>query len=236
MKVGKVLARNDPDRVIELVLKALGYDPPDEKAPWEISAQTVFALRATADVEPAEALVGICHMELRSDRVLYEKVSVYSMLDTILFPKVESWEDLTLETAPELADGDSILLWSLPVEKVKDLLAAGAQLPKPLEELSFDQLRSVLLTESHVSCAANLIAGYLRSHGLVSENDNRPTFYRTIMDTRFLEAGIDVPQDPAPYLALFTDYDRYHELLRWRGEAAKLILNLHRENNHNTDG
>jgi len=235
LKIGKVLARNDPDRVIELVLKALGYDPPDENA-REITAQTVYALRATADVEPAEALVGICHMELRSDRVLYEKVSVYSMLDTILFPKVESWEDLTLETAPELADGDNILLWSLPVEEVKDLLAAGAQLPKPLEELSFDQLRSVLLTESHVSCAANLIAGYLRSRGLVSENGNHPTFYRTIMDARFLEAGIDIPQDPAPYLALFTDYDRYRELLRWRGEAARLILSIRRENNHNTDG
>ena len=232
MKVGKVLARNDPDRVIELVLKALGYDPPDENA-REITAQTVYALRATADVEPAEALVGICHMELRSDRVLYEKVSVYSLLDTILFPKVDPWEDLTLETAPELVEGDSILLWSLPVEEVKDLLAAGAQLPKPLEELSFDQLRSVLLTESHAGAAANLIAGYLRSHGLVLENDNHPTFYRTIMDARFLEARIDIPQDPAPYLALFTNYDRYHELLRWRGEAARLILSI---NNHNIDG
>ena len=235
MKVGKVIARNGPDRVIELVLKALGYDPSEENSSREIIAQTVYALRATADVEPAEALVGICHMELKPDRILYEKMSVYSILDTILFPKVIPWEDLILETAPELVDGYNILLWSLPVEEAKVLLSAGAQLPRPLEKLSFDQLRSVLLTDSHVSSAANLIAGYLLSWGMVSENDGRYTSYRPAMDARFREAGIIMPEDPTPYLALFTAYDRYHELLRWRGEAARLILSLHRENN-NTDG
>ena len=229
MRIGKLLASEDPGEMQALVLKALGYDPDDPAAPEESVAGTVKALRTTAQKKPEEALVGICHMELREDGILYPAVSVFPMADTLLFPHIGKWEMMTLNTAPELDDGDSILVWNLTDQEADSLLRMGDALPKPVEDLAFSQLRSVFLTDENPLFAAALLARYLLDKDLVRGNTQSALRYRELMEEQFRLAGLEMPAKRESCRRLFTAHDRYREMSRWKEKAIMYFLKQDKE-------